>query len=628
MIRIHQLAGKPDKQRAQQEFKMEEWVGYKWHEYITRQALAEFPEHAVYLKGEARSLGIMFRAFGGDPALSLVTAEPRHFRLRRRFLHKIAGTHRKFKLAWRDEQNLRLPEKVAKFPSKRLNRELYIWLAALAANPTPADSDWFTGNQALVQDVIARWPGLERVYQRLVKQVLRKRPDPEGLSAEEAIREQTIRQALIHPGSVAALPGAGTDPWPVILWLYPALKQGKANGPVTGDEDTQSSLGGLTKKNKRRQAERVEAFDRDQGLMIFRLESLFSWTEFIPVDRAGDDTKEEDAEAVADDMDMISVSNDRKETSSSIKFDLDLPSEEHDDLRLGPGIHLPEWDWRSQSYREAFCCVQPMLAKNAEPAELPEALRRPAKRLQRQFSALKPLKQWHKRQLDGDELDLDACLEREVQNRRGQGAIDQKLFRRCQQSQRDLACLVLADVSLSTETYINNQQRVIDIARDGLQLLSEALQASRDPFALFAFSSRRRDHVRFHHLKGFDETYTSTIRGRIQALKPGFYTRMGAAIRQATKLLGARHEQQKVLLLLTDGKPNDLDRYEGRYGIDDTRMVVQEAIKAGLTPFFITIDDEASEYLPYVFGSHNYVVIRDPAQLPLPLPKLYLNLTQ
>jgi nitric oxide reductase NorD protein len=628
VIRIHQLAGKPDKQRAQQEFKMEEWVGYKWHEYITRQALAEFPEHAVYLKGEARSLGIMFRAFGGDPALSLVTAEPRHFRLRRRFLHKIAGTHRKFKLAWRDEQNLRLPEKVAKFPSKRLNRELYIWLAALAANPTPADSDWFTGNQALVQDVIARWPGLERVYQRLVKQVLRKRPDPEGLSAEEAIREQTIRQALIHPGSVAALPGAGTDPWPVILWLYPALKQGKANGPVTGDEDTQSSLGGLTKKNKRRQAERVEAFDRDQGLMIFRLESLFSWTEFIPVDRAGDDTKEEDAEAVADDMDMISVSNDRKETSSSIKFDLDLPSEKHDDLRLGPGIHLPEWDWRSQSYREAFCCVQPMLAKNAEPAELPESLRRPAKRLQRQFSALKPLKQWHKRQLDGDELDLDACLEREVQNRRGQGAIDQKLFRRCQQSQRDLACLVLADVSLSTETYINNQQRVIDIARDGLQLLSEALQASRDPFALFAFSSRRRDHVRFHHLKGFDETYTSTIRGRIQALKPGFYTRMGAAIRQATKLLGARHEQQKVLLLLTDGKPNDLDRYEGRYGIDDTRMVVQEAIKAGLTPFFITIDDEASEYLPYVFGSHNYVVIRDPAQLPLPLPKLYLNLTQ
>tara|TARA_R110002110_G_scaffold4984_2_gene25197 strand:- start:13671 stop:15494 length:1824 start_codon:yes stop_codon:yes gene_type:complete len=607
---------------------MEEWVGYKWHKYITRQALGEFPEHAVYLKDEARSLGIVFRAFGGDPALSLVTAEPRHFRLRRKFLHKLAGTHRKFELAWRDEQNLRLPERVARFPSKQLNRDLYIWLAALAASPVPPDSDWFTGNQILVQDVLARWPGLEKVYQRLVKQVLYWRPDPESLTAQEATREQAIRQALIHPGSVPALPVADTDPWPVFLWLYPTLEQGKASGQVTGDEDTQSSPGGLTKKNKRKQAERVEAFSRDQGLMIFRLESLFSWTEFIPVDRAGDDTDEEDAEAVANDMDMISVSNDRKETSSAIKFDLDLPSEEHDDLRLGPGIHLPEWDWRSQSYREAFCCLQPMLAKDAAPAELPEDLRRPAKRLQRQFSALKPLKQWQKRQLDGDELDLDACLEREVQNRRGQGAIDQKLFRRCQQSQRDLACLVLADVSLSTETYINNHQRVIDVARDGLQLLSEALQASRDPFALFAFSSRRRDHVRFHHLKGFDEPYTSAIRGRIQALEPGFYTRMGAAIRQATKLLQARHEHQKILLLLTDGKPNDLDLYEGRYGVEDTRMAVQEAQKAGLTPFCVTIDDEASEYLPYVFGSNNFVVIRDPAQLPLQLPKLYLNLTQ
>ncbi|GGE54493.1 hypothetical protein GCM10011533_03750 [Streptosporangium jomthongense] len=607
---------------------MEEWVGYKWHEYITRQALGEFPEHAVYLKDEARSLGIVFRALGGDPALSLVTAEPRHFRLRRKFLHKLAGTHRKFELAWRDEQNLRLPEKVAKFPSRQLNRDLYIWLAALAATPAPADPDWFTGNQALVQDVIARWPGLEQVYQRLVKQVLHWRPEPETLSPQESRREQAIRQALIDPGSVPGLPSADSDPWPVVLWLYPALQQGKAGLPATGDDDTQSSPGGLTKKNKRRQAERVESFDRDQGLMLFRLESLFSWADFIPVDRAGDDTDEEDAEAVADDMDMISVSNDRKETSSSIKFDLDLPSEEHDDLRLGPGIHLPEWDWRNQSYRDAFCCLQPMLAREAVPAELPEALRRPAKRLQRQFSALKPLKQWQRRQVDGDELDLDACLEREVQHRRGKGEIDQKLFRRCQQSQRDLACLVLADVSLSTETYINNHQRVIDIARDGLLLLSEALQASRDPFALFAFSSRRRDHVRFHHLKSFDEAYTGTIRGRIQALEPGFYTRMGAAIRQATRLLQTRHEHQKILLLLTDGKPNDLDIYEGRYGVEDTRMAVQEAHKAGLTPFCVTIDDEASEYLPYVFGSNNYVVIRDPAQLPLQLPKLYLNLTQ
>jgi nitric oxide reductase NorD protein len=607
---------------------MEEWVGYKWHKYITRHALGEFPEHAVFLKDEARGLGILFRALGGDPALILVPAEPRHFRVRRRFLQKLAGTHRKFEMAWRDDENLRLPERLAIFPSKHLNRDLYLWLAALAATPAPGNTSWFTSNQALVQNVLASWPGLENVYQRLVTQVLQWRPDPGDLEGQEAVRELAIRQALIHPGSVQKLPLAETDPWPVILWLYPALAQDSQGRPITGDDETQSGgPGGQPKKNKRRKAERVEDFDRDQGLMIFRLESLFSWSEFIPVDRAGDDTEEEDAESVADDMDMISVSNDRKNASSSIKFDLDLPSEENDDLRLGPGIHFPEWDWRSQSYREKFCCVQPMLSREAVPAELPDALSRPAKRLQRQFRALKPLKQWQRRQTEGEELDLDACLEREVQRRRGIGAIDQKLFRHCQQTRRDLACLVLADISLSTETYIDNHNTVIGVVRDGLQLLSEALQASQDPFALFAFSSRRRDHVRFHHIKDFDEAYTGTIRGRIQALEPGYYTRMGAAIRQATRQLQKRHEHQKILLLLTDGKPNDLDLYEGRYGVEDTRMAVQEAHRAGLTPFCVTIDTEASEYLPYVFGSSNFVVIRDPSQLPLQLPKLYLNLT-
>jgi len=525
---------------------MEEWVGFKWHEYITRQAVGEFPEHAVHLKDEARTLGVLFRALGGDPALSLVTAEPRHFRTRRRFLQKLAGTHKKFELAWRDEQSLRLPERLALFPSKPVNRDLYLWLAALASLGELTDSDWLTGNQAMVQTLLIKWPGLEPVYQRLVRHTLQWRPDPTTLPPAEGRRERAIRQALIDPGSVETLPRAESDPWPVVIWLYPTTTPGKANGRTTGDDEVTSTPGGLAKKRKRRRAERVDAFDKDQGLMLFRLESLFSWSEFIPVDRAGDDTEEEDADAVADDMDMISVSEDRREASSAIKFDLDLPSEENDDLHLGPGIHLPEWDWRSQTYRERFCCLQPMLSKDSVPTRLPNHLSRPAMRLRRQFSALKPLRQWERRQTEGEELDLDACMEREVQHRRGIGVIDQKLFRRCKQNQRDLACLILADISMSTDTFINNTQRVIEIARDGLQLLSEALQASRDPFAIFAFSSRRRDHVRFHHIKSFEEPYNDISRGRIQALEPGYYTRMGAAIRQATRLLKGRHEHQKT----------------------------------------------------------------------------------
>lgn len=607
---------------------MEEWVGYKWHQYITRQALGGYPDQAVTLREQARTLGLLFRALGGDPALHLVSAEPRHFRVRRRLLHRIAGTHRRFELAWRDADSLRLPERIALFPDRELNRALYLWLAALAASPPSGHDEWFTANQAMTEAVLTRWPGLEAQYQQLVRHILQGRPRPGDLPEPEAAREEAIRQALIHPGSVRRLPPACHDPWPVFLWLYPVPETEHGRVPGQDDDSGTATSGGLARKRKRRKAERVEAFDKDRGLMIFRLESLFSWSEFIPVDRAGDDTEEKDAEAVADDMDLLSVSGDRREASASIRLDLDLPAEDHDDLRLGPGIHLPEWDWRRQDYREKFCCLQPMLAASASPAELPERLRAPARRLQRQFSTLKPLRQWHRRQLDGEELDLDACIEREIQRQRRRGHPEQRLFRQCRQSQRDLACLVLADISLSTESCVSHDQRVIDVARDGLQLLAEALHASRDPFALFAFSSRRRDHVRFHHIKAFEESWSSTIRGRIQALEPGYYTRMGAAIRQATRLLQGRHEHQRILFLLTDGKPNDLDLYEGRYGVEDTRMAVQEALRAGVTPFCVTIDDEASEYLPYIFGSNHFVVIRDPVQLPLQLPKLYMRLTQ
>lgn len=141
-------------------------------------------------------------------------------------------------------------------------------------------------------------------------------------------------------------------------------------------------------------------------------------------------------------------------------------------------------------------------------------------------------------------------------------------------------------------------------------------------------SSLRRHHVRLQQLKTFEQPYDDRTRGCIQALKPGYYTRMGAAIRQATQLLGKRKQRHKLLLLLTDGKPNDLDLYEGRYGVEDTRQAVAEARRQGLVPFCITIDKQASDYLPYLFGAHGYTLIRQPEQLPLRLPQLYRQLTE
>jgi len=222
---------------------------------------------------------------------------------------------------------------------------------------------------------------------------------------------------------------------------------------------------------------------------------------------------------------------------------------------------------------------------------------------------------------------MQAWLDFHVERQNGQCA-ERGLFMEQRQNRRDLACLLLADLSMSTDAHLDNEHRVIDVVTDSLLLFGEALSAVGDPFALYGFSSLRRQQVRMQELKSFRQPYGDETRGRIQALKPGYYTRMGAAIRQATELLGACKQRRKLLLLVTDGKPNDLDLYEGRYGVEDTRQAVMEARKQGLLPFCITIDREAGDYLPYMFGGNGYTLIKEPQQLPFRLPQLYKQLTQ
>ena len=137
-----------------------------------------------------------------------------------------------------------------------------------------------------------------------------------------------------------------------------------------------------------------------------------------------------------------------------------------------------------------------------------------------------------------------------------------------------------------------------------------------------------RRQLRLHELKGFDERWGAGVHARLGALKPGYYTRMGAALRLATQRLSQRPESQRLLLILTDGKPNDLDVYEGRWGIEDTRHAVQEARAAGLLPFCLSIDEEAHDYLPHLFGRGGWAQVRRPAELPARLATVYALLTR
>jgi nitric oxide reductase NorD protein len=181
------------------------------------------------------------------------------------------------------------------------------------------------------------------------------------------------------------------------------------------------------------------------------------------------------------------------------------------------------------------------------------------------------------------------------------------------------------DVSLSTDAWVDNR-RILDVEKEALLVLSHGLAACGDSHAIMTFTSRRRSWVRVETVKDFDEPLNEPVLRRISALKPGFYTRIGAAIRHATARLAERPNRQKLLLVLTDGKPNDIDHYEGRFGIEDTRRAVMEARRAGVCVFGVTVDRDAQSYFPTLFGRGGYAIVGQIAKLPSALPAIYRHL--
>lgn len=610
---------------------MEEFVGGLWDKLITRTAYRGFPKARVELKEMEKIAPIFFRALGGDAGINVRAGTATTHGARRKWLERVAGIGDKVELAWTDESTLHLPASIDLYPNRDQNRELYLWLIALAAHDVAPDDEWIVRSQKATQATLTALPGFASRYAKLVEMEIARRPDPARLPSDEAEAELAIQAALREPGSVAAFMQGRRPAAPVPLWLHPEPPAGFGMERKAGKGEPQQPEGGKMEKDaeaRKRRAESVEMPKPSNPFVLpFRAESLMTWAEYVKVNRSLDEDDNEDAIKAANDLEFLSVSHDGKTTASRIRFDLDLPAEADDDFVLADGILLPEWHYRKQVLQPDHCRVQMLLAREAAPCDLPVNLRNTARRLRSQFQALTPQRARLRSQPSGSDLDLDACVRYAAEKASGVPVTEPGLYIDSRNQQRDLSCLLLADLSLSTDAWVNNSARVIDVIRDSLMLFGEALSATGDRFALYGFSSVRRDNVRYHVLKNFDERYGNTIRGRLAVIKPGFYTRMGAAIRHSANILSKQKSARRLLLILTDGKPNDLDKYEGRYGIEDTRVAIQEARRLGLTPFCVTIDEQAGDYLPHLFGAAGYVVVRDAAMLPQVLPRLYVQLT-
>lgn len=620
---------------------MEEWIGGLWDRWITQAARRDYPAAAVHLKEIEKTLGIVFRALGGKPALRIAAAADIEHGARRRLLERFAGTHARCPHAALDMETLRLPPHIAVFPDKTMNREMYVWLAALAASAGPVllhpgfQGNWMARNQQAASLALQRYPGLGTRYRRLVAALLAERIAPESMPPDEAAQEHAIRQALLDPGCVITLPPLARrnarPPQPVPLWLYPApLPTGKPrqSDAKVDDVSEREQPKEQAAENKRYHAERGEMPENESPMILmWRAESILSWAEYLRVNRALDDDENPDAGRSAESLDKLTLADGDQRVASKVRFDLDLPAAAEDDLLVGPGIPLPEWDWKRRTMKANFCRLQTMVARVVEPQPLPQRLRRHARKLKNQFATLAPVRRWQKAQPEGTELDIDACVRIAADRLAGWHFSGAGAYLNHRPTERDLACLVLADLSLSTDAHANDTQRVIDVIRDSLMLFGEALSATADQFAFYGFSSVKRNFVRFHEIKAFDRPLDAIAHGRIAALKPGYYTRIGAAVRRSVQLLEQVTASRRLLLILSDGKPHDIDQYEGRYGIEDTRMALIEARKSGIKPFCITIDRKAAGYLPHLFGPAGYTIVRRPEDLPDRLPLLYTQLT-
>lgn len=289
------------------------------------------------------------------------------------------------------------------------------------------------------------------------------------------------------------------------------------------------------------------------------------------------------------------------------------------------GAHIyPEWDFARQHYRKNWCVLREIDLKPGDAGYVDEVIDRHhglVKHLRRTFEAMRDESKLLKRQVQGDDVDIDALVEALADSMDGREMSDQ-LFMHMHRADRSMAVMFMVDMSGSTRGWIN------DAEREALIMLCESLETLGDRYAIYGFSGQTRKRCEIYRIKTFDQPYDDATRARIAGIVPRDYTRMGAAIRHLSKLLNEVDAKTKLLITLSDGKPDDyFDIYRGQYGIEDTRQALFEARRSGIHPFCITIDREGKEYLPHMYGHANWVEIDEVRKLPLKVADIYRRLT-
>jgi nitric oxide reductase NorD protein len=460
-----------------------------------------------------------------------------------------------------------------------------------------------------------------------------------GLAPEEQIVEAQRRQALaslagVEAPAVQGPPGQERSA-PVLLWgefledaqLSPkerevAAEQARPPTAVTTEINAPNAS----------QVRHVELDTRkiEESTLTHTFEKIETADAFLGGGRDLDGTDElEDHGEALSEVPLSAVTRSDEDVHAILRADVGSFAEIPDVASVQPGergIPYDEWDAARRAYRERYCTVYPGRYPPGDPAFAAGRLARharvieEARRLVEQaLSRLEP----RRRQLDGDRVDIDALVRHLAELKSGH-ALEGRLYARRTRSLPSLATTVLMDVSLSSDSWVEDR-RVLDVERDAVLVLGEVMDRLGESLEILAFCSHTRNRCRVFDVRRRGEPW-SLGKARLASLKPQGYTRIGPALRHATAELCRTTADRRLLLLFSDGKPTDYDRYEGRHGIEDVRQATREASQRGVHVHGLALAAHTRGTFPAMFGPNRYHLLPEVALLPRALAAVYARL--
>ena len=522
---------------------------------------------------------------------------------------------------WKDNVFF-LPEQISLFESVEDNVSLFLYRIFYLATQKKLNLNWgkeeahnVTESQkqaALSADKVLgalfeEYPLLEGVYHHLVAKM--PTTDAEGTEIEPDLtwlygRWMKNSPEFIHPDQLKNISKKAQEAQDNKITTEIKAKQADEIEVLQVDKKAQEDYT-LTHN-----FEKIETIDEHNG----------AWRDFD-----GDDNLKEEADALEDfNLNKVIRVDDPVHSVYKAEFVGNATIAESKTINDSSyHVTYPEWDYATRSYKANYCKVfhkKLLKTKGDYYINTLEHNRSVLLKLKKIFASFNNEREQVRRLSSGEIIDIDAITDMYADIKSGRTP-DDKVYISKRKIRKELSILLLLDLSLSSDGYAKGN-RIIDVEKQVSILFGEVLDEHDIDFQIDGFYSKTRNNTTYITLKAFGEPW-SKARLRIGAIQPSGYTRIGPAIRHATTLLNKQAMRKKWLILLSDGKPNDYDRYEGKYGIQDIKQALREMNADGISSFALAIEEQAKYYLPQMFGKNHYNILSSPVEMIDALAKLY-----